>query len=298
MPAPEAPARTTPTVDEAVNGEPARPPAPTAEKAADKVDEAVPSPASKETASPPGFVAPKADSETASVDGAAALRETLKKFGAILDEPETTGEDTAAGGAAVEAPAGSRLPRPRPLDVDVEARLADQIQQIDFNDVPLIDCLDFVSEFSTIPITLDPDVLPYLRISPNTPLKIRKSDTTVGGLLGESLKDIGLGYTIEENQLFVTRVEDGGPRVRQVPFDLTDVVAGDAAQLELISRLIRELIAPESWKEAGGQGSIQVQGQSLQVQHEETILYQVLTFCEKLRVARAGAARQIERRAV
>lgn len=279
-PPPEAPAITPPTVEDAVRAEPAKPPV-------DKLEAAIIDSAGEEAVTPPGFV-PSADSE--SMASAAALRETLKAFGAILEEPDVPGEEHSPleipASPPTEVAAGTGPERPRPLDIDVESRLADRIPQIDFNDVPLIGFLEFVAEFSTIPVSLDPDVLPYLRISPNTPLTIRQNDTTVDGLLAESLKKVGLGYAIQDDQLWVSRVEERAPRVRQVPFELTDLAAGDAAQLETIRRLTRELIAPDSWKEAGGQGTIQLQEQSLLVQHEETILYQVLGFCEKLRVAR------------
>lgn len=248
--------------------------------------------------SKPAEPKPASDAKPAAKDGAdsmasaASLRETLKAFGSVIGEsPVAEGPMPPAVGAPPDMPAQPPVPRPDPVVVDMESRLADVIQQIDFNEVPLVDFLSFVSDYSTIPITLDPDVLPWLHISPETPVTARQSKATVGALLEETLKGLGLGYTVMERQVFVTRVDAKGARTREVPFELGDLTNNDAVRLEQVGQLIRELIAPESWKSAGGTGTMQTRDQSLLVRNEEPVLYQVLAFCEKLRVAQGLAPR-------
>jgi cell division septation protein DedD len=240
----------------------------------------------KPAESMPAEAKPAAKDAADSMSSAASLRETLKAFGSVIGEsPVAEGAIPPAGGFSPDLPARPPVPRPDPVVVDMESRLADVIQQIDFNEVPLVDFLSFVSDYSTIPVTLDPDVLPWLHISPETPVTARQTKVTVGDLLGETLKGLGLGYTVMERQVFVTRVDAKGARTREVPFELGDLTNNDAVRLEQIGQLIRELIAPETWKAAGGTGTLQTRDQSLLVKNEEPVLYQVLAFCEKLRVA-------------
>jgi hypothetical protein len=237
-----------------------------------------------DAAVPPGFTVPETKPESESAEPAASLRDTLKAFGILMDataRPEKPTDD----GSPPEA-SGIEVPRPEPLNIDVDARLNDPIVQIDFNEVPLIDFLDFISDYSTIPITLDPDVLPWLGKSPDTPISTRLEKTTVGGLLNKALATIMLGFVVTEDQLLVTRATDARPPVRKVTIELADLAGSDKDQVTQIANLVRALIVPESWDTGGGIGTMHVQDTALVAVNQEVVLYEVLGFCEKLRVAR------------
>jgi DNA-directed RNA polymerase subunit RPC12/RpoP len=98
-----------------------------------------------------------------------ALADPLGKFGNLIESPaadpiplEQTGASPAIDIPADTADASASrppLPRPEPRDVDVTARLADQFPAIDVSGVPLVDFLQFAQDFSTVPITLEPDAL-------------------------------------------------------------------------------------------------------------------------------------------
>ena len=238
-------------------------------------------------ASPPDSETSKADRLTP----AGSLRETLKAFGALLDDPPpdsagTPEEEPAAPPGAESADDRSAAERPAPREIDVAQRLADVVEQIDFKNVPLIDFLDSLSEYSTIPMTLDPDVLPWLRVTPETPVAIQKSKASVDGILSATLNPLGLGFVVSRGQVLVTRGNPAGLAVREVSFDVSDLVEGDAGRMEQLRGLISDLIAPDTWSTAGGPGKMETRDGKLVVTEREVVLFQVLAFCEKLRVAR------------
>ena len=223
------------------------------------------------------------------------MRETLKAFGAFWTIRLPSRRGPWKKGPLLRRRLGPwRMARRRSVrarEIDVAQRLEDVVEQLDFKSVPLIDFLDFLTEYSSIPMTLDPDVLPWLRVSPETPVAIQKSKTTVGGILSEALSTLGLGFVVASNQVLVTRGNPAGLAVREVSFDLSDLVAGDAARMEQLRGLISDLIAPDTWSTAGGPGKMETRDGTLVVTEREVVLFQVLAFCEKLRVARGLPAK-------
>jgi hypothetical protein len=234
--------------------------------------------------SPPGFV-PSAKPEETELSPAESLRKTLRAFGVLLeDEPLP---ELGASPEEIRPPERERgEARPKPRNVDLPARLSDRFEVIEFNETPLIDFLGFVSDYSTIPVTLDPDVLPWLGLSPATPISVRQSETSVAQLLEAALEPHGLDYTPVDNQILVTLPEKPDAPLRVVKWDVSDLTAGDATRRDELRALIPQLVSPESWEPAGGRGSILAEEGAFTFQQRRTVLHQVLELLEKLRVAR------------
>jgi hypothetical protein len=110
--------------------------------------------------------------------------------------------------------------------------------------------------------------------------------------LEKVLTPLGLQYIEADQQLIVQRpaAADLGQQP-QAKFDVSDLVSGDASQLSWLAETIMTLIAPHSWYRSGGTGTIELQESSLLVRHEDAVLFEVLFFCEKLRLARGLATR-------
>jgi hypothetical protein len=222
------------------------------------------------------------------------MQETLRAFGALLEDSEAAPEEMGPfeaippGKSPVAKPG---LSRPPPRDVNVDDRLADSFEQIEFNAVPLNDFLAFLADYSTIPITLDPDVLPWFGLTPAAPVSIRSEKATVADVLEGALAPLKLGFVIVDDQLLVTRVAPPGAPLREVDFDLSDLAADDG-QLVQIREMIQALIAPESWSAAGGSGTVEIRESTLGVRQPEVILFEVLSFVERLRVARGKPLRR------
>lgn len=228
-----------------------------------------------------------------------SLAETLREFSAILRTPEAPAESDATVAAAALPPADAAtstdLPapeheilaeRPEPRIVDVEARLADRLAGIELDGQPLAKFLQLMSDFSTIPITLDSDSLPWSKLTPESPIKLTRQSATAAEVLTAGLEPHGLYFVVDGDQLLVTRRPKEPTGRRSVRLDVTDLIGGDSARLQKLGALITELVAPDSWSTRGGTGTVAFEGSTLLVEQQETVLLEVLAFCEKLRVAR------------
>ncbi len=268
-----------------VAGDPDAPQQPPADPADAAPDAAVPDAAPPDDADdgPPGFT-PKAD-PAGDGDAATTLDETVAQFEALLDdkpmppvEPEE-GADAPPADLPVED-AGPRRPPPRV--VDVAARLDDNLIEIEIDGTPLVTFLQFMSQLSTIPITLDPEVLPWLNLTPVSPVTAQRSGATVEEILAEALTPLGLSCVVREKQLLVTR-PSGPPR--PLTLRIQDL-ASDRAELRAMATLMTTLVAPGSWRDGGGLGRITVQEDALVVQQSDPVKFEILRFFERLRVAR------------
>ncbi|MEO8496508.1 MAG: hypothetical protein ABI614_15675, partial [Planctomycetota bacterium] len=246
---------------------------------------------------PPGLT-PKEPMTESAADGGepGPLAETLREFGALLektDEPASPlPEVEAASPPKPEVPGADEtedkpgVRRTGPRVVEVDDRLNDLVKQIELDGVPLANFLRIVSDFSTIPITLDADILPWMRVSPTTAVKLKAADTTVAEVLKQGLEPLGLEYRIEADQLFITRRPKDETGVREVPFKVKDLVGDDAGKLQQLGALVMDFVEPESWSSRGGVGTITFRGTELIIEQSEAVQFEILGFCEQLRVAR------------
>jgi hypothetical protein len=221
------------------------------------------------------------------------MSDPLQKFGPLIDgaaenplpagEPAETpspGTDAVAAAAAARPP----LPRPPPREIKVAARLADPLPAIDVDGVPLADFLQVMSDLSTIPITLRPDALWFVKAAPNAPVALEASNTSIGAALAAGLRPLGLETTISEQGLLVDLARSSPPRT--IKFPVKDLTSGDEQQAALLAEWMMALVAPASWGDAADAGKIAVEKEALTISQQSAIHAELLAFCEKLRVAR------------
>jgi len=263
-------------------------------KPATEPDETMDVPA--KTEKPDEMILVPADTETGNESAeAVALSETLDALAPLIDsEPYATSETTSDANG--KKPPKLRpvdlvldavsAPRPKPRQIDVPERLKDKIPDIEFPEVPLVDFVRFVTSFSTIPITLDPQALALVKVTPRTPVNVRLSDTNVGAVLSAALTPLRLGYVSSGSQLRITRppLPDGGLREHSHP--VADLVGSDPDQLSELADMIVEMIEPDFWDKSGGPGAIRHEKPSLEFRQRDTVIFQAIVFCEKLRTAR------------
>jgi hypothetical protein len=224
-----------------------------------------------------------------------ALSETLKAFAPFIDPNVDSAPPESMNAAEQGVPQlepqtlttqQPSVPRPEPRAIDVPARLQDKIAEVEFADVPLKNFLRFVMNFSTVPVSVDPDALALVRATPHTKINVRKADATTDQLLTAALGPLQLAHLAVDQQLVVTRppLADGG--LRKHSHDVSDLVGNDPQSLTQLADLIVELIEPSSWEAAGGPGVIREELPSLVIQQRETILFRTIVFCDRLRAAR------------
>ena len=198
--------------------------------------------------------------------------------------PPTPVAPTAQPAAGEQQPVTRTLKRVMPREVNINARLADSVSGIEIQGQPLADFLSLVSDFSTIPITLDLDALHDLGQSASVPVQLHLKDASVADVLQTPLEALGLGYQIRDGELIV-----GYPpqeKLRQVRYAVTDLVGSDTEALGELAALVKRMVAPGSWQTAGGKATMVAGNGVLLIEQTEPAHAQILDLCERLRVAR------------
>ena len=181
-----------------------------------------------------------------------------------------------------------------PASVDVAARLADPLAEINLNDATLIGVMDLLSSLSTVPITLDADALLQLGVAPRDRITLRIGPTTVGEALRAAAAKRGLGLIVDGGEAIVTAPAEYRETTQKIPYTVSDLAGNDRAGMEKLADLIRTLVAPQSWQSGGGPGSIEPDGDALSVVQTAGVHRRILIFCEKLRNARGLPLRSHE----
>ena len=226
---------------------------------------------------------------------AAALSQTLDVLVPLIDSrphpvPEPAGAPADAKPPELKSeprvPDATPSPRPEPRKVDVAERLKDKIPEIEFQDVPLVAFVRFLSGFSTIPITLDTDAVALVQATPRTPVSVHLNHATVADVLSAALGPLGLAAELSGGHLIITRPPLPGDGLRELVHPVDDLVGDDADRLAELAKLVTEMVEPASWVDAGGRGTVRCEMPSLVFRQRETVLFRAIVFCERLRAAR------------
>ncbi|MCO6456567.1 MAG: hypothetical protein J5I93_14815, partial [Pirellulaceae bacterium] len=204
--------------------------------------------------------------------------------------PVPAGEPAAAPGEAAgagdpSAPSVAFPPpqRPAPREIDVAAQLATPILEIVFEDTPLDGFLQFVWQFSTVPVSVDLDALQRRKLNLHTPIRLTRSDTSLGEVLAAGLQPLGLGYVVAAGQL---RIVDADQQPREVRYPVDDLIGDDQAAAATLVRWVATFAQPAAWAAVGEGNRPRVEGQSLVVQHTPAVQFAVVELLERLRAAR------------
>ncbi|MDZ4819555.1 MAG: hypothetical protein SGJ20_11335, partial [Planctomycetota bacterium] len=165
-------------------------------------------------------------------------------------------------------------------------QLEQTLAGVSFQRTPLIDFLTTVSQLSTIPIALDADALISRGLAVDTPVSAAsQKQISVQDLCKQALTPLGLTVVPHDRYLVVTtRTEASGSRHARYAVD--DLIRNGNATTKELAIGIRHLIAPDSWLGTGGEGKIDLSRDALEVDQTDVVHDQIVTLCEKLRVAR------------
>lgn len=290
--APAVPVDPSPAAAPKPSDEPAAPPElpPVPTPAAAEKPAPAPAPVSPADPAGPGNLAPQParGSELLGTTELSTLTAALRQFGGLTnDSPE--GAAALAKGPALDPddpnkpPANEPRARPAPRQVDVGARLSDPLPAIELADGPLLDLVQVLTDFSTVPITLDVDALTRMRVAVTQPVRVQEANTTVGGILASVCKPLRLEPLLREGGVVISRAESG---VRTFRYDVADLAAGRTQTVASLQQLIAETVEPESWKPTGP-ASIRADQQTLVVEQFERTGFEIVRMLEMLRVARS-----------
>ncbi|WP_254507591.1 hypothetical protein [Anatilimnocola floriformis] len=227
-----------------------------------------------------------------------AANDPFNKFGDILNggpaDPVPPPAKPAAAPPVIpppeeepnQSPTAAKLPKPQPRHIDIAARLAESLPAIEAQNSPLIDFLQVMQEMSTVPITLRPDGLAMVRITPftaDTPVNWKGASTTVIEAIQGGLQPLGLEAKVEADQLIVDVANSQLVTTKLPVKDLTD---SDERRANDLAAALMTFVAPDSWSDEDNQPSLVATKDELTIRQTRPALAECVVLIEKLRVAR------------
>ena len=222
-----------------------------------------------------------------------------QESGKSLANHDPPGGASTAAGDPGEQVAGARTHSPDHLNTQVvrmdptvaaptrmtaaEDRLAQRLAAIETERMPLHVFLEMISGLGNVPIQLGSEELRMAAISAAAPVSVRRQQTSLAEVLHEALRPLHLDYRALGPVVMIHW--PGAEKVREIDYPIADLVTPetDAAQL---AEWIHQLVAPTSWRAAGGEGDLQIAGNTLHIHQSQRVQYQVLCFLERLRLVR------------
>jgi hypothetical protein len=164
----------------------------------------------------------------------------------------------------------------------IAALLARKTPELKVNQMPLCRLLDLSVQLSGVPISVAPEQLRLAAISAGQPATADVKDATVEEFLAAALKPLRLQPVVVKDQIILIR-ETKNPRSERT-FPVDDLASDDAA-IKRLAATIQQVIAPESWQAAGGDGTIAIDGKQLKIDAGEAIQYDILLLLERSRAS-------------
>ena len=166
----------------------------------------------------------------------------------------------------------------------------DQPVELQFSDAPLVEILRFIAEQAGINMVIDAPGLEEEGVTTNTETTIHLKKVTLRSALRVLLNDLNLGWTIENEALTITsktRLE--GKLITQA-YQVMKLAGPENSkeqkeqQLERLVELITATVAPDTWEELGGPGSIRTfpGGASLVIRQTEGVHSQIQVLLQSL----------------
>ena len=238
----------------------------------------VPPPAAPDRKDPPGLVAEDPDDAATTDDLAGALRQ----FGAALitSRPAPLAPDNGDDEAAQNVVMPERLPIP---PVDVEAGLAFAIPDLDLEPIRFLEFIAWISRMGNFPITIDLDALAASDLQLDSPVQLVRKETSIRDVLQQVTEAHQLALAAADGHLQISWNEASRTQLATVDYLVPGGAPGTTHDL---AEMLRELVAPESWKGAGGSGTIEMEGEVLKVMQTRQQHYHLALLVERLNQAR------------
>jgi hypothetical protein len=185
-----------------------------------------------------------------------------------------------------EPPAVAAEPKPELPKVDVDVQLAARVGGLTLPGVPLADSVRLLGQLAGLPIAYDLDNMAVLGVSLEDPVTVRLPAGTIGEVLRKVLASRGLVYVVQDGHLLVTGPEGRRNQLSPVGYAVSDLAGVDPEGLDELAEVVRTMVAPDTWRPAGGRGTIAAAGGALAVTQTAPVHREVLTLCDNLRLAR------------
>jgi hypothetical protein len=188
--------------------------------------------------------------------------------------------------ADLHPPAKEVKPKEEPSPA-LRAKLDVPIAKISLTKMPLGEAVQIVAAIGNLPVSFDPDAMQELGVSLHDVVSLDEiAKTTAGKALEAIAASRGMTTLLENGQIVLTGPAEHREILRQIRYTVSDLTGGDAKAAADLAALVQALVAPESWRAGGGQGALEATPDALLITQTGRVHYQVIVFCEKLRIAR------------
>jgi hypothetical protein len=143
----------------------------------------------------------------------------------------------------------------------IRSKLNDRMD-IDKNASPLSAVMEFIADHLEIPIVIDDRALEEENITPDEPIIIKRKDAKARDILVQVLEPLQLTYRIDLEAVFITSKKTSANEIRF--YDLSNFLPDNSLISDLLSG-IQNMIAPDSWIDAGGTSAMRTVGSMLVV---------------------------------
>lgn len=150
---------------------------------------------------------------------------------------------------------------------------------LDFNEAPLSEVVDYLETLREIPIVIDTRALDEVGLGTDTPLNVNLSGITLRSALKIMLGQLDLTYAVRDEVLMITTEEEARLQLDPRIYPIENWQPG-----RLVA-LIPQVIAPETWRQAGGTGYIAPIDGGLVVAQTDRVHGQIADFIHKLQRA-------------
>ena len=160
-----------------------------------------------------------------------------------------------------------------------EARIRkalDEKTAVEFIETPLHDVTVYLAKKHSIEIQIDKRALDDAGLGTDTPVTRMVKDISLRSLLRLMLKEFDLTFVIDNEVLMLTTVDEAGQRLHTQIYDVEDLVVTDAGvDYDSLVSMILATIAPTTWDEVGGPGSISTLHRTLIISQTEEVHEQI-----------------------
>ncbi len=168
---------------------------------------------------------------------------------------------TAVSSRAVAAPEYTSIPV---IDHSVEDRYLESLQKLvdcDFQEVTLANMADFIQHQTGVPLHFDERALKDSGADKDTTVSFKASQIPARVALKLILSPMGLTLLAKSNVILITTMETADSELESRVYPVADLVTARHDSVESqnfgsLMDLITSIVAPTSWDEVGGPGSI------------------------------------------
>jgi DNA-directed RNA polymerase subunit RPC12/RpoP len=221
-------------------------------------------------------------------EGASGLIESLMPFQGLIGDP--------GSGMGLEGVAEARLDtqlgigevlvrRPKPLETDFVAAVAEVWPEIEFRQIPLSVLMNRMNELTGVPVQFEPESLSLGLANPGQIVSVKQSGVDMVQVINSALQGTELVAEAdgEKNVVLIRHKSMAEVLERKIPLEAT--LTGDEAANEKLLLMLRTLTGPGLWTNDGGVSKLSIVGSDLVVESPGSLHARLQRIVQRLHAA-------------